>query len=147
MFPFWPWSIAPQQYGYLGKGYEKLDSILGGASNFRHLGSRSAEVHVKELVDTFRWENGKIGFPAVDAVMNQLTTQGWMHHLARHLAACFLTRGDLWITWEAGAAVFEKHLLDADWNINNFSWHWLSCSAFFHQVLICLRFQTHSLPT
>jgi len=89
----------------------------------------------KKMLD--RWENGKIGFPAVDAVMNQLTTQGWMHHLARHLAACFLTRGDLWITWEAGAAVFEKHLLDADWNINNFSWHWLSCSAFFHQFFRC----------
>jgi cryptochrome len=23
-----------------------------------------------------------------------------MHHLARHLVACFLTRGDLWISWE-----------------------------------------------
>jgi len=84
-----------------------------------------------------RWENGQIGFPAVDAVMNQLRNEGWMHHLARHLTACFLTRGDLWITWEAGRDVFEKYLLDADWNINNFSWHWLSCSAFFHQFFRC----------
>ena len=32
-----------------------------------------------------------------------------------------------------GRDVFERYLVDADWSINNFSWHWLSCSAFFHQ--------------
>ena len=89
----------------------------------------------KALLD--KWEMGQTGFPAVDAVMNQLRTEGWMHHLARHLVACFLTRGDLWVTWELGRDVFEKHLVDADWSINNFSWHWLSCSAFFHQYFRC----------
>jgi len=84
-----------------------------------------------------KWEMGQTGFPSVDAVMNQLRTQGWMHHLARHLTACFLTRGDLWISWELGRDVFEKYLVDADWSINNFSWHWLSCSAFFHQYFRC----------
>lgn len=84
-----------------------------------------------------KWEAGQTGYPAVDAVMNQLRTEGWMHHLARHLVACFLTRGDLWVTWELGRDVFEKHLVDADWSINNFSWHWLSCSAFFHQYFRC----------
>jgi len=95
----------------------------------------SKDKEAKIMLD--RWENGQIGFPAVDAVMNQLRTEGWMHHLARHLTACFLTRGDLWITWEAGRDIFEKYLLDADWHINNFSWHWLSCSAFFHQFFRC----------
>lgn len=84
-----------------------------------------------------KWEAGQTGFPAVDAVMNQLKTEGWMHHLARHLVACFLTRGDLWVSWEMGRDVFDKHLVDADWSINNFSWHWLSCSAFFHQYFRC----------
>ena len=28
--------------------------------------------------------------------MNQLRCDGWLHHLARHAVACFLTRGDLW---------------------------------------------------
>lgn len=69
--------------------------------------------------------------------MSQLRTEGWMHHLARHLVACFLTRGDLWVSWELGRDVFEKYLVDADWSINNFSWHWLSCSAFFHQYFRC----------
>nr|AQX17840.1 putative photolyase-cryptochrome [Velamen paralellum] len=84
-----------------------------------------------------KWEMGQTGYPAVDAVMNQLRTEGWMHHLARHLVACYLTRGDLWVTWELGRDVFDKHLVDADWSINNFSWHWLSCSAFFHQYFRC----------
>ena len=84
-----------------------------------------------------KWEMGQTGYPAVDAVMNQLRTEGWMHHLARHLAACYLTRGDLWVTWELGRDVFDRHLVDADWSINNFSWHWLSCSAFFHQYFRC----------
>jgi cryptochrome len=39
----------------------------------------------------------------------------------------------LWQSWEAGAAVFDKLLLDADWSINNGNWMWLSASAFFHQ--------------
>ena len=84
-----------------------------------------------------KWEIGQTGYPAVDAAMNQLRTDGWMHHLARHLVACFLTRGDLWVSWELGRDVFDKYLVDADWSINNFSWHWLSCSAFFHQYFRC----------
>jgi cryptochrome len=59
--------------------------------------------------------------------------RGWIHHLARHSVACFLTRGDLWQSWEAGAEVFDRLLLDADWAINHGNWMWLSASAFFHQ--------------
>lgn len=53
------------------------------------------------------------GYPWIDAAMRQLSEWGWMHHLARHSVACFLTRGDLYISWEAGKAVFEELLLDA----------------------------------
>ena len=66
--------------------------------------------------------------------MTQLREEGWIHHLARHAVACFLTRGDLWQSWEKGAAVFEELLLDADWALNSANWMWLSCSAFFYQV-------------
>ena len=30
------------------------------------------------------WEMGRTGYPFIDAIMNQLRTEGWMHHLARH---------------------------------------------------------------
>ncbi|KAJ8601269.1 hypothetical protein CTAYLR_010695 [Chrysophaeum taylorii] len=75
------------------------------------------------------WERGKTGYPYVDACMRMLASTGYLHHLARHSCACFLTRGDLWVSWEKGAAVFEKHLLDFDWAVNNFNWLWLAGTA------------------
>ena len=48
------------------------------------------------------WKDGRTGYPFIDAIMRQLKEIGWMHHLARHAVACFLTRGDLWISWEHG---------------------------------------------
>uniref|UniRef100_A0A8D2IHZ2 Photolyase/cryptochrome alpha/beta domain-containing protein n=1 Tax=Varanus komodoensis TaxID=61221 RepID=A0A8D2IHZ2_VARKO len=79
------------------------------------------------------WSEGQTGYPFIDAIMMQLRTEGWIHHLARHAVACFLTRGDLWISWEEGQKVFEEFLLDADWSLNAGNWQWLSASAFFHQ--------------
>ncbi|KAI8474142.1 MAG: FAD binding domain of DNA photolyase-domain-containing protein [Monoraphidium minutum] len=79
------------------------------------------------------WREGRTGYPWIDAIMSQLRQWGWVHHLARHSAACFLTRGDLYLSWEAGAAVFEELLLDADHFLNAANWQWLSASAFFNQ--------------
>lgn len=84
------------------------------------------------------WEEGKTGFPWIDAIMIQLQQEGWIHHLARHAVGCFLTRGDLWISWEEGMKVFEKWLLDAEWSLNAGNWMWLSCSAFFQQFFNCI---------
>eukprot|EP01023_Acetabularia_acetabulum_P018339 TRINITY_DN19260_c0_g1_i4.p1 TRINITY_DN19260_c0_g1~~TRINITY_DN19260_c0_g1_i4.p1 ORF type:complete len:559 (+),score=75.32 TRINITY_DN19260_c0_g1_i4:1767-3443(+) len=79
------------------------------------------------------WEEGRTGYPWIDACMIQLHQWGWMHHLARHCVACFLTRGDLWQSWERGRDTFDRLLIDADPAINNFNWQWLSASAFFYQ--------------
>ncbi|KAM3961579.1 (6-4)-photolyase [Aphomia sociella] len=79
------------------------------------------------------WADGTTGYPFVDAIMRQLKQEGWIHHLARHMVACFLTRGDLWISWEDGAKVFENYLLDYDWALNAGNWMWLSASAFFYK--------------
>lgn len=84
-----------------------------------------------DLLDA--WTNGQTGYPFIDAIMRQLRQEGWIHHLARHAVACFLTRGDLWISWEEGQKVFEELLLDADWALNAGNWMWLSASAFFYQ--------------
>lgn len=81
-----------------------------------------------------KWANAQTGFPYLDSIsmtigvvcmkmlelffyisVIQLREEGWIHHLARHAVACFLTRGDLWISWEEGMKVFEELLLDADW--------------------------------
>jgi cryptochrome len=79
------------------------------------------------------WAEGRTGYPWIDACMAQLRTDGWLHHLGRHAVACFLTRGDLWQSWEHGAKVFDRLLVDADWALNSGNWMWLSASAYFHQ--------------
>ncbi|GFG34256.1 hypothetical protein Cfor_08204 [Coptotermes formosanus] len=84
-----------------------------------------------------KWANGQTGFPWIDAIMTQLRQEGWIHHIARHAVACFLTRGDLWLSWEEGMKVFEELLLDADWSVNAGMWMWLSCSSFFQQFFHC----------
>eukprot|EP00088_Acartia_fossae_P027445 TRINITY_DN2820_c0_g1_i12.p1 TRINITY_DN2820_c0_g1~~TRINITY_DN2820_c0_g1_i12.p1 ORF type:complete len:1093 (-),score=297.82 TRINITY_DN2820_c0_g1_i12:127-3405(-) len=84
-----------------------------------------------------KWANAHTGFPWIDAIMTQLREEGWIHHLARHAVACFLTRGDLWISWEEGMKVFDELLLDADWSVNAGTWLWLSCSSFFQQFFHC----------
>merc|ERR1719232_2385690 len=80
-----------------------------------------------------KWASGKTGFPWIDAIMTQLREEGWIHQVARHSVACFLTRGHLWISWVEGMKVFDELLLDADWSVNAGSWMWLSCSSFFTQ--------------
>ncbi|XP_073700902.1 cryptochrome-1-like [Garra rufa] len=84
-----------------------------------------------------KWAEAKTGFPWIDAIMTQLRQEGWIHHLARNAVACFLTRGDLWISWEEGMKVFEELLLDADWSVNAGSWLCHSCSSFFQQFFHC----------
>lgn len=52
------------------------------------------------------WKEGRTGYPWIDAQMRKLKHDGWIHHLARHSTACFLTR-QLYISWERGAEVFD----------------------------------------
>lgn len=84
-----------------------------------------------------RWKFGRTGFPWIDALMRQLRTEGWIHHLGRHAVACFLTRGGCYIDWERGAEVFEEWLLDHEVACNAGNWQWLSCAAFYSQFFRC----------
>lgn len=103
--------------------------------------------HNNDLLDA--WKEGRTGFPWIDACMMQLKSEGWIHHLGRHAVACFLTRGDLWQSWEDGQQHFEGQLLDADYALNGFNWLWLSCSGFFYQYFRCyspISFQQKNDP-
>jgi len=77
------------------------------------------------------WEAGATGIPTVDALMRQLSHTGWMHHIARHFVACFLTRGGCWVHWERGEEAFQRRLVDYDWSINAANWLWLAGLFFF----------------
>ncbi|KAI1801599.1 Cryptochrome/photolyase FAD-binding domain-containing protein, partial [Daldinia bambusicola] len=84
-----------------------------------------------------RWKMGVTGFPFVDALMRQLRIEGWIHHLGRHMVACFLTRGGCYVHWERGADVFEEWLIDHEPASNAGNWQWMSCTAFYSQYYRC----------
>ncbi|XP_050432639.1 cryptochrome-1-like [Adelges cooleyi] len=88
----------------------------------------------RKLLDC--WINGQTGYPFIDAGMRQLMQEGWTHHVVRNAVACFLTRGDLWISWTEGMKHFLKYLLDADWAVCSGNWIWVSSSTF-EQLLDC----------
>lgn len=69
------------------------------------------------------WEEGRTGFPIVDAAMRQLLQTGWMHNRARMIVASFLIK-DLHFEWQVGARHFEKWLTDFDPASNSHGWQW-----------------------
>jgi deoxyribodipyrimidine photo-lyase len=69
------------------------------------------------------WRNGRTGYPIIDAAMQQLNTEGWMHNRARMIVASFLTK-DLHINWQWGEKYFLERLIDADLACNNGGWQW-----------------------
>lgn len=74
------------------------------------------------------WEEGKTGFPFVDAAMRQLNTTGWMHNRLRMVAALFLAK-NLLIDWRLGEAYFAEHLIDGDFASNNGGWQWCASTG------------------
>lgn len=71
------------------------------------------------------WQEGRTGYPLVDAGMRQLRASGWMHNRARLVAGSFLTK-DLQLDWRAGEAWFMRWLLDGDVASNNGNWQWIA---------------------
>jgi deoxyribodipyrimidine photo-lyase len=71
------------------------------------------------------WQEGRTGYPLVDAGMRQLRREGWMHNRARLVVASFLTK-DLAIDWRLGERWFMRLLLDGDEANNNGNWQWIA---------------------
>ena len=69
------------------------------------------------------WQEGRTGYPVVDAGMRQLVAEGWMHNRARMVTASFLTK-HLYIDWRHGARFFMHHLADGDLANNYAQWQW-----------------------
>ncbi len=79
--------------------------------------------------DRKAWEQGKTGYPLVDAGMRELWRTGWMHNRLRMVVASFLVK-DLLIRWQEGAAWFWDTLVDADLANNTLGWQWSAgCGA------------------
>lgn len=71
------------------------------------------------------WQQGRTGYPLVDAGMRQLAATGTMHNRVRMVTASFLVK-DLLIDWRAGERHFRRLLLDADVAQNVGNWQWVA---------------------
>ncbi|MGI9500493.1 MAG: cryptochrome/photolyase family protein [Geminicoccaceae bacterium] len=74
------------------------------------------------------WQQGRTGYPIVDAGMRELWRTGWMHNRVRMITASFLIK-DLLIPWQEGEAWFWDTLVDADLASNSASWQWVAGSG------------------
>lgn len=73
--------------------------------------------------DLKAWQQGRTGYPVVDAGMRQLWATGWMHNRVRMIAASFLVK-HLLIDWREGEQWFWDTLVDADYGSNAVNWQW-----------------------
>ena len=71
------------------------------------------------------WQDGKTGYPIVDAGMRELQKTGSMHNRVRMIVASFLVK-NLGIHWNYGARWFWDKLFDADLANNSASWQWVA---------------------
>ncbi|GAB3447696.1 deoxyribodipyrimidine photo-lyase [Actinophytocola sediminis] len=74
------------------------------------------------------WQDGRTGFPIVDAGMRQLRAEGWMHNRVRMITASFLVK-DLHLPWQWGARHFMRLLVDGDLASNQHGWQWVAGSG------------------
>jgi deoxyribodipyrimidine photo-lyase len=75
------------------------------------------------------WQQGRTGYPIVDAGMRQLWQTGWMHNRVRMVVASFLVK-HLLVSWTEGERWFWDTLVDADPANNPASWQWVAgCGA------------------
>ena len=75
--------------------------------------------------DIAAWQEGRTGYPLVDAGMRQLATTGWMHNRVRMVVASFLVK-DLLVDWRIGERWFRRLLVDGDIAQNAGNWQWVA---------------------
>ena len=79
----------------------------------------------KATTDLKAWQQGRTGYPIVDAGMRQLWQSGWMHNRVRMITASFLVK-HLLIDWREGERWFWDCLVDADYGNNAVNWQWVA---------------------
>ena len=67
------------------------------------------------------WQEGRTGYPLVDANMRELAATGFMSNRGRQIVCSFLVR-DMGMDWRMGAEWFESLLLDYDPASNYGNW-------------------------
>ena len=144
--------ISPHQIWHATRDQFAGDGLSGDADNFlSEIGWREfsysllyhnpglRRVNLQSKFDAFPWEDnptalrawqqGKTGYPIVDAAMRQLYQTGYMHNRLRMVVGSFLVK-NLRLHWHHGEAWFWDCLVDADHASNSASWQWIAgCGA------------------
>ncbi|MFN5777916.1 MAG: FAD-binding domain-containing protein, partial [Novosphingobium sp.] len=92
---------------------------------FEHLPWRTGP---EAEADLMAWQQGRTGYPIVDAGMRELWATGWMHNRVRMIVASFLIK-HLLIDWRRGEEWFWDTLVDADHAQNAVNWQWSAGSG------------------
>lgn len=133
---------AVRQTGEPGAGSERFLAELGWREFSAQLLHQCPDLPERPLRPEFErlewrddpsglkaWQQGRTGYPIVDAGMRELWATGWMHNRVRMVVASFLVK-DLLVPWQAGEAWFWDTLVDADLASNAASWQWVAgCGA------------------
>ena len=98
------------------------------AAKFERLAWRDPESDPQAAADLAAWQQGRTGYPIVDAGMRQLWATGWMHNRVRMIAASFLVK-HLLVDWRHGERWFWDTLVDADYANNGVNWQWTAGSG------------------
>ena len=93
-----------------------------GREQFNAIAFRDAPTELRA------WQQGRTGYPIVDAGMRQLWATGWMHNRVRMITASFLVK-HLLIDWRRGERWFWDCLVDADLGANSLGWQWVMGSG------------------
>ena len=121
---------------------EKFLSELGWREFCRHLLFDVPDLATRNLQPSFNgfpwindranlaaWQQGRTGYPIIDAGMRELLHTGVMHNRVRMVAASFLVK-QLLINWREGEQWFWDTLVDADAGSNPANWQWVAgCGA------------------
>jgi deoxyribodipyrimidine photo-lyase len=122
-----------------GRGADAWVRQLCWRDFYAHLLLHHPESATQELQERYRgalewtssrrrleaWQEGRTGFPLVDAGMRQLRRTGWMHNRVRLVVGSFLTK-DLHLDWREGEAWFARLLLDGEPAQNTGNWQWIA---------------------
>ena len=98
------------------------------SETFKHLPWRDPRTDPAAKADLVAWQQGRTGYPIVDAGMRQLWATGWMHNRVRMITASFLVK-HLMIDWRHGERWFWDTLVDADFASNAVNWQWTAGSG------------------
>ncbi|MEC4982843.1 MAG: DASH family cryptochrome [Oscillatoria sp. PMC 1068.18] len=110
----------------LWRDYFRFICSKHGDKIFRQGGIKGLDIDWKEDWERFAlWQQGKTGFPLVDANMREISATGFMSNRGRQNVASFLTK-NLGINWQMGAEWFESLLIDYDVCSNWGNWNYVA---------------------